>query len=249
MTRYLLGMERRGEPFCIHKGIIVDVRDYRESSSGTISGSQIIVDGRKINLSTIHASMVPSEVRAQLEGRGVAVPKANHPDFISVPVPGSSRQEVTIGVPMIVKIEPIMENGQVRGTNIYRHAKALSDPKPVITPLVPSAVYQKLGIPLPGVSGPSDFVFLPNATHAHHPDCYATSLILKVNPHKDFNGTLIGSTLLLDQGGLPQKSAIELTQKPLEVYRMLGLAVPRDVAQHYRPKSALANNFPLTPSP
>lgn len=248
MTNYLLGMERRGEPFCINRGIIVEVREYREAPSGTIVGSLIVVDGRKINLSTIHTTLKPSEVKAQLEAPGT--PRANHPDFISVPVSGSPRQDVCIGVSTIVKIEPIIEDGQVRGTHIYRHAKAVPDPKPIITPLAPSEVYRKLGIPLPGAQGPSDFVFLPNAARPHHPDCYAAALILKVKPHKDFNGNLIGSTLLLDPGGLSQKSAIELTQKPLEVYRMLGLSVPKDVAQYYRPKAAsLQSYFPLTPNP
>ena len=249
---YLLGMERTGQPFCIHEGIIVDVREYRSSAGGTICGSEIRVDGRKINLSTIHTTLMPSEISARLcAGSSAALPvQAPHPRFVSVPVLGQSRQEVTIGTAMIVKMEPIIENGQVRGTNIYRHGKALSDSRPVATSLAPSVLYQKLGIPATGAGALSSFVFIPNDAHPHHPDCYATSLILKINPHKAFDGTLIGTTLLLDQGGVQGKSTIELTQKPMEVYRMLGLSVPKDVAQSYRSRSAsLQSHFQLTPSP
>ncbi|HRC26201.1 MAG TPA: hypothetical protein PKX87_02085 [Alphaproteobacteria bacterium] len=249
---YLLGMDRGGDPFCIHKGLVVEIREDRPASGGPVYGSRICVDARKINISAIVTPMMPAALDAVFGlGCGASpVPRPDHPAFISVPLENPAKQTLRLAVASLVKLEPIIKEGIVKGTTLYRHGKAMTNAQPVTTPLLPAALYRMMNIPDPASGKPSDFVFLPRDDRPHHPDCYAKSLILKINPHRDFNRTLIGTTLLLDPGGLPKCNSIEMTQKPLEVYRLFGLSVPREVAQYYHPKSpSLRASFSLTPTP
>lgn len=250
---YLLGLDSIREPFCINASVIVDIREERSLTTGQICGSKLFLDARKSNLtSTFSTLMLPSQIDAALGiGSSAVVPlSASHPPFISVPVMGHPKQAIRVGVASIMKMEPIIADGHVKGTNIYRHAKTLNDSKPVATSLTPSALYRMLNIPDPTSGRSSEFVFLPVAQRIHHPDCYARALVLKINPHKDFNRKIIGTTLLLDPGGLQKTNAIEMLLPPLEVYKLFGLHVPADVAQYYHPKKpSLKTNFPLASAP
>jgi hypothetical protein len=249
---YLLGLDRSGEPFCIHMGLVVEIGEDRPPSGGPVYGSRIVVDARKINISAIVTPMMPAALDALLGLGGGAhpVPRPDHPAFISVPLENPAKQTLRLAVASIVKLEPIIKDGIVKGTTLYRHGKALTNAQPVTTSLSPAALYGMMNIPDSASGKPSGFVFLPRDGRPHHPDCYAKSLILKINPHRDFNRNLIGTTLLLDPGGLSKGNSIEMTRKPLEVYRLFGLSVPREVAQYYHPKTpSLKTSFPLMSSP
>lgn len=241
---FLLGMERSGAPFCINANLVVGVEEYR-TADGTLSGSQIELDAARINLSRIYTFLKPSEIQVALgiASGSVPAPRASHPDFIVVPLSGAARREVLIGVPSIVRLEPILQDGQVRGTKIHRHTKQVAGTqKSIETTMLPSLLYQKLGIPAANQLMLSDFIFLPVKDRSHYPDCYATGHILKINPRKDCSGRVVGSNFIFDTGSL-HSTSLERPEMPLEIYRKLGLAVPREVAQYYHPKQKSSVNI------